>query len=205
MRGNLADRLKVGMTIGFMVALAIAAIDRIVVARLGLDDGLGGGGRSVIEFALLLGIGTGLVLAVMTWLEVPVDVRSAASPAGLLAMNRTNVIFHLLVCALVLGLMTGLVTSLSASPLRSVEVGLVFGLEGAFAGGLGYGLSLTAWGQWVALSRIWLPLTRRLPWRLIAFLDDACQRGVLRQAGAVYQFRHAQLQNHLTEPRRGEG
>jgi hypothetical protein len=49
----------------------------------------------------------------------------------------------------------------------------------------------------VALSRIWLPLTRRLPWRLIAFLDDACQQGVLRQAGAVYQFRHARLQDHL--------
>jgi hypothetical protein len=197
-RGSLVDRLRVGMTIGFVLALAIAVIDRIVVARLGLDDGLGGGWRSMIEFALLLGLGTGLVLAVIAWLEVPIDVRSAVSSSDLLAMNRTNVIFHLLVWALVLGLMAGLVTSLTASTLRSVQIGLVFGLEGAFAGGLGYGLSLTAWGQWVALARVWLPLTRRLPWRLIAFLDDACRRGVLRQAGAVYQFRHAQLQNHLT-------
>jgi hypothetical protein len=29
------------------------------------------------------------------------------------------------------------------------------------------------------------------------FLADAYDRGVLRQAGAVYQFRHAQLQEHL--------
>jgi hypothetical protein len=29
------------------------------------------------------------------------------------------------------------------------------------------------------------------------FLADAHQRGVLRQAGAVYQFRHAELQRHL--------
>ncbi|MFI6358668.1 hypothetical protein ACIBJF_40075 [Streptomyces sp. NPDC050743] len=31
----------------------------------------------------------------------------------------------------------------------------------------------------------------------MAFLDDAHRRGVLRQAGAVYQFRHARLQEQL--------
>nr|WP_312877766.1 hypothetical protein [Lentzea indica] len=56
---------------------------------------------------------------------------------------------------------------------------------------------MTAWGQWVVIARIWLPLTGRLPWAAVAFLDDAYQRGVLRQAGAVYQFRHARLQDHL--------
>jgi hypothetical protein len=70
-------------------------------------------------------------------------------------------------------------------------------VEGAFAAGLGYGLCTTAWGQWFALARIWLPLTGRLPWRLLAF-HDACQRGALRRTGAVYQFRHARLQDHLT-------
>jgi hypothetical protein len=64
------------------------------------------------------------------------------------------------VWAFVLGLGAGLVSSFTAGPMRSLETGLVFGLEGAFAGGLGYGLSLTAWGQWAALSRTWLPLTR---------------------------------------------
>jgi hypothetical protein len=34
------------------------------------------------------------------------------------------------------------------------------------------------------------------------FLADAHeQRGVLRQAGASYQFRHAELQRHLTDER----
>jgi len=31
----------------------------------------------------------------------------------------------------------------------------------------------------------------------VTFLADAHQRGVLRQAGAVYQFRHLELQRHL--------
>jgi hypothetical protein len=36
-----------------------------------------------------------------------------------------------------------------------------------------------------------------LPWRLVSFLQDAHRRGVLRQAGAVYQFRHIELQHRL--------
>jgi hypothetical protein len=31
----------------------------------------------------------------------------------------------------------------------------------------------------------------------MAFLEDAHRRGVLRQVGAVYQFRHAKLQQYL--------
>ncbi|MEZ0094419.1 hypothetical protein [Streptacidiphilus sp. EB129] len=46
-------------------------------------------------------------------------------------------------------------------------------------------------------TRLWLPLTGKLPWDTVAFLDDAYQRGVLRQTGAVYQFRHLRLQHHL--------
>jgi hypothetical protein len=43
----------------------------------------------------------------------------------------------------------------------------------------------------------WLAFTHRLPWRPMSFLADAHQRGVLRQAGAVYQFRHIELQHRL--------
>jgi hypothetical protein len=31
------------------------------------------------------------------------------------------------------------------------------------------------------------------------FLEDAHQRGILRTVGPVYQFRHARLQDRLTE------
>ncbi|MDH6109613.1 hypothetical protein P3T36_000384 [Kitasatospora sp. MAP12-15] len=76
--------------------------------------------------------------------------------------------------------------------------GLLIGVGGGLAGTVCYALALTTWGQWVLFTRIWLPLTGRLPWATIAFLDDAYQRGVLRQVGAVYQFRHARLQTHLS-------
>jgi hypothetical protein len=47
------------------------------------------------------------------------------------------------------------------------------------------------------ISRIWLALHNQLPWRLMSFLADAHRRGVLRQAGVVYQFRHLELQHRL--------
>jgi hypothetical protein len=80
-------------------------------------------------------------------------------------------------------------------------LGLAFGLLGGFVGGgLVIGLmvstSLTAW-PWYMLTRGWLAFHHRLPWPLMSFLADAHQRGILRQAGAVYQFRHIELQHWL--------
>ncbi|MFF7476903.1 NACHT domain-containing protein [Streptomyces sp. NPDC008092] len=39
-----------------------------------------------------------------------------------------------------------------------------------------------------------------LPWRLMTFLDDAHRLGLLRAVGPVYQFRHAEFQDHLAPP-----
>ncbi|WP_203227476.1 hypothetical protein [Streptomyces aurantiacus] len=74
--------------------------------------------------------------------------------------------------------------------------GLALGVAGRLAGRFQTGLAASTWG-WYLLSRTWLALRGDLPWRLMRFLDDAHQRGVLRQAGAVYQFRHARLQDRL--------
>jgi len=48
-------------------------------------------------------------------------------------------------------------------------------------------------------ARTWLALRGRLPRQLMTFLADAhAHRGVLRQVGAVYQFRHIELQRPVT-------
>jgi hypothetical protein len=52
-------------------------------------------------------------------------------------------------------------------------------------------------GPSYGIARIWLALRHRLPRQLMGFLADAHRRGVLRQAGAVYQFRHIELQRRL--------
>ncbi|MBC2868880.1 TIR domain-containing protein [Streptomyces mexicanus] len=55
----------------------------------------------------------------------------------------------------------------------------------------------SAWGSY-QVSRTWFWLTRRLPPRPMAFLDDAHRRGVLRQTGVTHQFFHARLQEQLS-------
>lgn len=64
------------------------------------------------------------------------------------------------------------------------------------------GFSQAAWPTY-GIARTWLALRHRLPWSLMDFLVDAHTRGVLRQAGAVYQFRHIELQ-HRFATRRSE-
>jgi transcriptional regulator with XRE-family HTH domain len=179
----------------FMVGLAAGVAGGLVLGLWGglgdeLVGGLGTGLVGGLGVGLAFGLVCGLVAGLMARFEVPIDIRSTASPADLLATNRNTVVFQSLVWGPVFGLGVGLVGGL-------VD-GLAFGLVIGIGVGIGHGLSLTAWGQWVVFSRIWLPLTGRLPWAVTAFLDDACRRGVLRQAGAVYQFRHARLQDHLT-------
>jgi hypothetical protein len=53
----------------------------------------------------------------------------------------------------------------------------------------GYGIFL--------LARAWLAIKGSLPFRLIGFLDEAHRRGLLRQTGGAYEFRHALLRDSL--------
>ncbi|MGH3709712.1 MAG: NACHT domain-containing protein [Pseudonocardiaceae bacterium] len=63
------------------------------------------------------------------------------------------------------------------------------------------GLGWIIFEHWFSflVARGWLALRGKLPWRLMTFLQDAHQRGVLRQVGAIYQFRHALLQDRLAD------
>jgi hypothetical protein len=69
--------------------------------------------------------------------------------------------------------------------------------------GLAAGIAITlsrSWGR-LALARIWLGLTRRLPLRVMAFLADLSHRGVLVEHGGAYRFRYARLQDRLSPQR----
>ena len=80
---------------------------------------------------------------------------------------------------LVPGLVAGLVTLLIV-----VFTGLAFGLLGSHIWSTTLAKAQLAW-EW------------HTPVRLITFLEDARERGVLRTVGPVYQFRHARLQDRL--------
>jgi hypothetical protein len=67
-------------------------------------------------------------------------------------------------------------------------------------GGLAVGFVLFgAGGARYAFGLTCAALRGRLPWRLETFCRWACDAGLLRVAGAAYQFRHRELQNWLTK------
>ena len=105
-------------------------------------------------------------------------------------------------------LVVGLAFGLGVGFLYGLGTGLVVGFVAGLVVGPGTGLVVrrldregqrkneTAWSSYM-LTRGWLAFNHHLPWRLMSFLADAHSRGVLRQAGAVYQFRHIELQHRL--------
>lgn len=128
---------------------------------------------------------------------------TATSPAEVLRGARTS--------ALAQGTVGGLAFGLAFGLFRGVVIGIVAGIAAGlgrcFVAGLDQGwskVSLTAWSRYL-LARLWLAAHRRLPWRINAFLRDAHYRGVLRQVGAVYQFRHDQLAECWSQSSRSHG
>jgi transcriptional regulator with XRE-family HTH domain len=199
-RRRLAARFVRRFTVGVALGLAFAGglglagalgIQFWIVGRLGTGPEYG------VLAGLVFGPLIGLAWGLLARIEAPIDVRTAVSPTDLLNTNRATVLVETSVLGFVGAVGFGVVAGVLHGPEYGLVQGLSYGLVLGLAIGLGIALGLTAWGQWLVLSRIWLPLHRRLPWALIAFLDDACQRGVLRKVGAVYQFRHSRLQAHL--------
>ncbi|MER7113676.1 helix-turn-helix domain-containing protein [Saccharomonospora azurea] len=158
-----------------------------------------------VVFAIVFGPSAGLAYGIVGMFQTSLDIRSISRPGDLLGLNRMTVLTQLGMFAPLFGLIVGLGSAPVVDLLQHVFGRMLFGPSdallwggvGMVGGGLGYVLCMTAWGQWVVFARFWLPLTGRLPWAVAAFLDDAYRRGVLRQAGAVYQFRHARLHDHL--------
>ncbi|SNR29326.1 NACHT domain-containing protein [Actinoplanes regularis] len=91
---------------------------------------------------------------------------------------------------------------LSGADLR-VAVLIWLGVVGFFAvatilGRIEGGYSRVWWSTWMATR--WHVVQGRLPYDPIAFFDDAHRLGLLRRIGLVYQFRHAEFQDHLVTP-----
>jgi NACHT domain len=97
----------------------------------------------------------------------------------------------------VAGGVVGLLATAWLVPVGGLGPGLAFG----FTFGISIAINTAApraWGTYT-LCRTFLTLRGDVPWRLTAFLEDAHRRGVLRQVGTVYQFRHLGLQQRLSQ------
>ncbi|WP_225839335.1 NACHT domain-containing NTPase [Streptomyces sp. NK08204] len=202
---GLAGGRTAGLAFGFAGGLVLGLEYRGIVPRAprtGLrwsSDTL----RRRIAFGLLVGLVAGLVggplpgvafglaggLAGALKGERP-DVTTVIGPSALLTQDRRTFLTIGFVSGAVVGIVVG------------VMVGLKVGLAGGLAFGLAFGLAagLAESAAWVFFRATTVHLAARhgVPWDLMAFLRDAHeQRGVLRQVGGLYQFRHLDLQRHL--------
>jgi hypothetical protein len=138
-----------------------------------------------------IGIGFGLFIALIIIIfdglaPVPHDLKAAISPHKLVANDRRISFVMISVVA------AGTVSFTSSLGWGGIPLGLLLGIAmGALFAGL-----LNPWPAYAA-GRVYLALRGNLPWKLLEFLEDAHRRGVLRQAGAVYQFWHVELQRQL--------
>ncbi|MFE0459836.1 NACHT domain-containing protein [Kitasatospora sp. NPDC058965] len=122
----------------------------------------------------------------------------AASPAGLLARQRRRPLVLALMVAVVLfagnlWLDHSLGSPYAWPPHHRYPSSYFSQLV---TGSVCWALASSRWGAY-QVTRLRLACTGHLPFRLMRFLDDAHHRGVLRQEGSVYQFRHARLRERL--------
>jgi hypothetical protein len=100
----------------------------------------------------------------------------------------------------------GLVTGLCLGVPFGLRNGLGSGSLSGFVIALGH-IFLIGLACWGAVSDVWrstlflfqLHHRNRFPLRGLRFLNEAYDLGILRAEGVTYQFRHARLQDHLTQ------
>lgn len=166
-------RSGISFTVGLWFASGLAA-----TTSLGLHAGLLIWGWEAVAAAAAGGL---TVLLSMT--KIDTQNKQASTPEIVLCLSRrvTGI------WALIFGALLGL-------GMRASE-GIYAAVVAALIGVLGAVLA-NAWGGFAA-TRGYFAVRRQLPWRLMRFLAEAHQRGILRQVGAIYQFRHATIQDRL--------
>jgi len=146
---------------------------------------------------VLVGLVGGCVCGVYRALSVPSDIMRAADPGSSLHTDRTASFTRGGLVALLVAVVSVPVVALPGDRGGLAHVGTQLWLPLGTAA-----LALSAWGRFT-VARVWLAVTGRMPWRLMAFLEDAHRRGVLRRSGACFEFRHLRLQAHLAQGRAG--
>ena len=186
-----------GLTLTIVLNLILVAVSDAIGIMMGHRHDIA---KDVTRLGLaLILLNLAYIVMVAIWVglkSVPSNLALAASPQIVLARDRRAALTIWLGVALGFGFLGVALTFLKfahGSP-RWVWVAACLAL--GFAFGLAICIREMAWPlYWLTQGR--LALKHELPWSLMGFLDDAHQRGVLRQAGANYQFRHIELQRRL--------
>lgn len=145
----------------------------------------------------------GLAFGLIRWVSES-DAVVRGTPMGSFRSDLRMSMAHMVIYGLVLGAAAGIsigtAIELEDGWLYGLASGVLFAVPG-FVFGVPVGLlpfafGATASGMYLSAVR-YLALRRRVPWRLMRFLDSAYHTGLLRQQGACYQFRYPWLRDHF--------
>lgn len=143
---------------------------------------------SSIQLGLKVGLSMGLSLGIMEAFRDRIVVgaeRTATSPREVIRGDSTILLIYA-----ALGTAFGVSTAFKYDSIELVALGSAFGI--AFGLLAGAGRASLRYLTFLVCSR------RQLPWRLGRFLDGAYQLGIMRISGTAWQFRHRELQDHLS-------
>ncbi|MFD9942635.1 MarR family transcriptional regulator [Nonomuraea sp. NPDC059023] len=186
--------LRLTAVVGIVIALAVAFIVGPVAA---------------LTVALVYPIVTGLAFGYTGLIAEPSATARASTPSSTLNGDLKMTGAH----TLAVGLTVGITFGLTFGPAAGFGAAIAFGLTGGLGTSLkiplprrqgfivtvpfGFrelGTAAVTYLTTIAMLRA----KRRLPRRLMRFLDDAHRLGLLRTVGPVYQFRHAELHDRLS-------
>ncbi|MEU6790022.1 NACHT domain-containing protein [Nonomuraea angiospora] len=180
-RNRLSQPFRGGVVVGLIFALvATIAVGLIRGLSAGVTFGIAAGLTFGLVAGATFGLVGGVVFNVTDWWN---ERNTWSTPNSTLRGDRG------------LTILSGSVVALTFALTFGIVVGVAFGLAQVLAGGLA-GRESHAWIVF-SMTKTRLAMKGRLPWRLGSSLDDLRRLGLLRSIGPLYQFRHAELQDHL--------
>ena len=179
----------------------------ITVLSIGLMGGLIGGPSSGLFLGLIGVLAAPIVGLIQAFQPTQYIERNTLSPGEGLRRSFQN--------GLTYGLIFGLIFGLICPLILVLVVWLMFGISydeqlielfigvGLFAGPFGGLMVWLIFGLRQILQhytlRFWLWRTGVFPFHVIAFLEDACARHLLRRVGGSYQFMHRLLLDYFAD------
>jgi hypothetical protein len=203
--------LRAGLATGAITVLTPTLLLGLLVALmklLGVPIQMGNTYQELFEWFTLLGVTLAAVAAVLRLWRTPVEDLSAGTPSSTYRTDRraarTVALFFGVAAASAYFAVGGLIQaqfhkgeplwgSLIAGLFQALEIGAAFGIVAWVAAGM---------TPQVRFLQLALRVRRHGRVQFIQLLEDALARQVLRQAGTIYQFRHAALQDYFTKQTR---
>ncbi|WP_461027039.1 NACHT domain-containing protein [Streptomyces sparsus] len=199
-----------GLLVSSFLILAVVASARVwwpMPARVDVTAVRTSAGRRRLVADLVLSVVVGIVVGLVFGLKAGMGfglglagvlvgaVGSGGTPRG---NFRGEFAFIFVVCAFegfVFGVVYGLTADIGVG--HTVALGFAAGLVLGLVLGFMLGVASTRYLALLLCTRRWWAQGVWLPFRLGRFLDWCCEAGLMRTAGAGYQFRHRELQGFL--------